>query len=172
MKIAFACDHRGFKLKKQIFSFLKDHGHSVMDCGTDSDQSVDYPDFMFQAAQKVGEGDCERAIGICHSGIGSTIVANKVKGVRAALVHNVEEAGLSRAHNDSNMLILGSGFLDPELVAPILEKWLRTNFEAGRHERRVNKIKEFEGSQEPMHSAGVKDAGVKNPKKIWPFTKQ
>ncbi len=85
-----------------------------------------------------------KAIGICYTGIGSAIAANKVKGVRAALVHNIKEAELSRAHNDSNMLILGSGFMDHKELIPVIEKWLNTPFEGGRHEQRVNKIRQYE----------------------------
>src|SRR3989338_11566661 len=107
-KIALAADHRGYAVKEQIKEILKKLNYPFVDCGTFSDKPADYPDFMLDAAEKVSSGLCTRAIGICHSGIGSTIVANKVRGVRAALVHNSEQAVLSRAHNDSNMLILGS----------------------------------------------------------------
>ena len=99
---------------------------------------------MFKAAEKVTSGKCDAAVGICYTGIGSAIAANKVKGVRAALVHSVKEAELSRAHNNSNMLILGSGFLDSKLIEPIIKTWLTTSFEGGRHERRVEKIKQYE----------------------------
>jgi ribose 5-phosphate isomerase B len=144
LKVAFACDHRGVQIKKQIIDILRSKGYDVDDCGTDSEESVDYADFMFRAAEKVSRGECFRAIGVCYTGIGSTIAANKVLGVRAALVHTVEEAKLSRAHNDSNMLILGAGFLDPKLVNGIICEWLATPFEGGRHEQRVNKIKSYE----------------------------
>lgn len=143
-KIAFACDHRGFEIKNEIFDFLQKHQWQVVDCGTYSADSVDYPDFMFEAAQKLASGECERAIGVCYTGIGSSIAANKVKGVRASLVHSPEEARLTRAHNDSNMLVLGSGFLDRKLLPGILEAWLTTPFEGGRHEQRVNKIAQYE----------------------------
>lgn len=143
-KIAFACDHRGFELKDEIFSVVKAHGYEVVDCGTFSAESCDYTGFMFDAAEKVAKGECEKAIGVCYTGIGSSIAANKVKGVRASLVKIPEEAELTRAHNDSNMLILGSGFLDRSLLKDILEKWLNTPFEGGRHERRVGAIKEYE----------------------------
>ena len=143
-KIAFACDHRGFEVKDSIFQFLKKNGYEVVDCGTFSSQSSDYPDFMFPAAEKVQTGECQQAIGVCYTGIGSAIAANKVPGVRAALVHSVKEAELSRAHNDSNMLILGAGFLDPALLIPVIETWLKTSFEGGRHAERVNKIKDYE----------------------------
>ncbi len=143
-KIAFACDHRGFEVKKQVIGWLEKNGYEVIDCGTNSADSADYPDFMFPAAEKVSKGECSRAIGVCYTGIGSAIAANKVKGVRAALVHTVKEAELCRGHNDSNMLILGSGFMDPALVIPVIETWLKTPFEGGRHEQRVNKIKQYE----------------------------
>jgi ribose 5-phosphate isomerase B len=143
-KIAFACDHRGFLLKVPVFGILKKLHYQAVDCGTDSDESVDYPDFMFAAAEKVSKGQCQFAIGICHSGIGSAIAANKVPGVRAALVHNIEEAELSRAHNDANMLILGSRFISKDILSRLIEKWLKTPFEGGRHERRVGKIQKYE----------------------------
>ena len=144
MKIAFACDHRGFEAKEKILSFLKEKGYDVVDFGTDSGKSVDYPDFILKAAESVGKGTCRKAIGVCYTGIGSSIAANKVKGVRASLVHSVKEAELTRAHNDSNMLILGSGFLPEELLIPIIETWLVTPFEGGRHAERVGKIERYE----------------------------
>lgn len=143
-QVAFACDHRGFEIKKEILDILKKNQCEVIDCGTHSSESTDYTDPIFQAAEKLGRGECERAVGVCYTGIGSAIAANKVKGVRAALVRTVEEAKLSRAHNDSNMLILGAGFLDPAILTPLMETWLKTSFEGGRHERRVNKIKDYE----------------------------
>lgn len=144
ISVSFACDHRGYEAKDQILAYLKQKNYKVVDCGTDSGESVDYPDFMFKAAQKVASGECRFGIGVCYTGIGSAIAANKVKGVRAALVHSVKEAELSRAHNDSNMIILGSGFLDPAQIIPIIDKWLNTSFEGGRHEQRVGKIKTYE----------------------------
>ena len=155
-KIAFACDHRGYEIKKPILDYLKSKKYEVIDCGTDSADSVDYPDFMVAAAEKVRDGVCERAIGACYSGIGSTIAANKVCGVRAALVHNVKQAELSRAHNDANMLILGSAFMDPKELIATIEKWLTTPFEGGRHENRVNKIKQYE---EQKSATGRRPAG-------------
>ena len=143
-KVAFACDHRGFEVKEKILSFLKKKGYEVVDFGTNSGESVDYPDFILKAAESVSKGNCEKAIGVCYTGIGSSITANKVKGVRASLVHSVKEAELTRAHNDSNMLILGSGFLPEELLIPIIETWLATPFEGGRHVERVNKIRDYE----------------------------
>ncbi len=143
-KVALAADHRGFEMKAKVISFLQQKGFEPVDCGTFSDAQADYPDFMLAAAEKVSKGECQWAIGICHSGIGSSIVANKVKGVRAALCQSVQEAELSRMHNNANMLILGSGFIKPEIVLPLIDKWLTTPFEGGRHERRVNKITDYE----------------------------
>lgn len=143
-RVAFACDHRGYDVKETIINFLKKSGYEVMDCGAFSSASADYPEYMFLAAEKVSRGECQRAVGVCFTGIGSAIAANKVRGVRAALVHTPEEAKLSRAHNDANMLILGAGFLEASLLIPILENWFRTEFEGGRHEQRVNKIRNYE----------------------------
>ena len=143
-KIALAADHRGFKLKEKIARLLKAKHFEVIDFGTRSEESCDYPDYVLKAAEAVKNGKAARAIAVCHSGIGSTIAANKVKGIRAALVHNQGEAALSRSHNDSNMLVLGSGFVKPALVRKIVETWLQTSFEGGRHERRIRKITDYE----------------------------
>ena len=144
LTVALAADHRGFELKEKIEHFLKAKRLEVIDYGTHSEESCDYPDYILRAAEAVSRGKAGRAIGICHSGIGSSIAANKVKRVRAALVQNAEQARLSRAHNDSNMLILGSGFVKPAQVKKIVETWLATEFEGGRHARRVRKIREYE----------------------------
>lgn len=144
MKISLGCDHRGFESKERILKLLNSLGHEVVDCGTFSSESCDYTDFIFPAAEKVASGECEMSIGVCYTGIGSSIAANKVKGVRASLVTGVEQAQLTRAHNDSNMLILGTGFLDLTLLEDIIKTWLKTPFEGGRHERRVNAIKDYE----------------------------
>lgn len=143
-KVALAADHRGFKMKEEVMHFLKAKGFEVTDFGTSSEESCDYPDYVLKAAEAVGKGSVERAIGICHSGIGSSIVANKVKGVRAALVQNEEQARLSREHNDANMLILGSGFVSLAAAKKIIETWLKTEFKGGRHARRVDKITDYE----------------------------
>lgn len=139
-----AADHRGLELKDEIARLLKAKRFQVIDFGTSSTKSCDYPDFIFKAAEAVRKRKAGRAIAVCHSGIGSTIAANKVKGIRAALVHNEEEAALARAHNDSNMLVLGSGFTKPVLAKKIVQTWLKTSFEGGRHARRVRKITEYE----------------------------
>lgn len=143
-RIAIACDHRGLQMKNALIDFLQKKNFEVVNCGTDSEESCDYPDFIFQAAEKVAKKECHRAIGICYTGIGSAIAANKVHGVRAALAQNIEQARLSRAHNDSNMLILGAGFLPQDILFPLVDSWLNTPFDRGRHEIRVKKIKSYE----------------------------
>lgn len=146
-KIAIATDHRGVNMKKALMEYLKGKNFDVVDCGAFSEESCDYPDFIFSAAEKVAKKECHRAIGICYTGIGSAIAANKVRGVRAALCQNIEQARLSRGHNDSNMLILGAGFLPQDILFPLVDTWLNTPFERGRHEVRVNKIRDYEQKQ-------------------------
>ena len=143
-KIALASDHRGIEIKSRIAAYLKARGIEVLDFGTNKEDSCDYPDFIFPAAVSVGKGDSDRAIGVCYTGIGSVIAANKVKGVRAALVEDVPRARLTRQHNDSNMLILASGFHSSISLMQIVEAWLDTDFEGGRHEHRVRKIESYE----------------------------
>jgi ribose 5-phosphate isomerase B len=147
-KISIASDHRGVGIKKEMTDYLKKRGFEVLDCGAFSEASCDYPDFIFPAAEALAKGECQRAVGICYTGIGSVIAANKVKGVRAALVEDVPRARLTRQHNDSNMLILASGFHSGKELIEILAAWLDTEFEGGRHEHRVNKIKSYESKNE------------------------
>lgn len=144
MKIALACDHRGVQLKNEIAEYLKKKGIQPVNFGTDTEESCDYPDFILPAAEALGKGECQLAIGICYTGIGSVIAANKVKGVRAALVEDEARAKLTRQHNDSNMLILASGFHPAADLMKIVQAWLNTDFEGGRHEHRVRKIKSYE----------------------------
>src|SRR3989338_8313258 len=144
---AIACDHRGVQLKKEIIQILKAQGCQVEDFGTDSDQSVDYPDYALKAAQAVAEGKAEQGIVVCPSGIGVSVSANKVKGIRAALVQTVEQAELARKHTDANILALPAGFVNSELAKKIVTKWLASEFEGGRHEGRIGKIKTFEEHQ-------------------------
>ncbi len=143
-KVSIASDHRGIEIKSEIAAYLRQKGIEVVDFGTNSSESCDYPDFMFPAAEALGKGDCQRAVGICYTGIGSVIAANKVKGVRAALVEDVARAKLTRQHNDSNMLILASGFHSNIELMDIVKAWFDTEFEGGRHEQRVGKIKSYE----------------------------
>ncbi len=142
--IAIACDHRGVGLKNEIMKLLKAKKIPVEDLGTNTDVSVDYPDYALKAAEAVQKGKTNRGIVICHSGIGVSIAANKLKGIRAALCQTVEQAELARKHTDSNVLALPAGFVTPELAKHIVDKWLTTDFEGGRHQGRIDKIKTIE----------------------------
>jgi ribose 5-phosphate isomerase B len=142
MKIALASDHAGFKYKQLIKNYLEKKGFVVIDHGTFSSESVDYPDFIKLAAKDVSEHAADFGIGVCGSGVGVSIVANKFKGVRAALVVDEKMAELSRKHNDANFLALGERLLDEKNIYVILDSWLNTEFEGGRHERRVKKIED------------------------------
>lgn len=144
MRLAIASDHRGFLLKEKLKPFLEGKHIFVTDYGCSCEDSCDYPDYILKAARAVGQKKVQRAIGICYTGIGSAIAANKVKGVRAALVQTLRQAKLSRAHNDSNMLILGAGFVRLMQAKKIIETWLTTPFEGGRHLRRIQKISAYE----------------------------
>ncbi len=143
-KILIASDHGGVKLKDALVKFLKKLRVNVKDLGTNSHESVDYPDFGLKVAKEVGKHKNEKGILICKSGIGMAMTANKVKGVRAALVLNKKMAALSRQHNDANILVLGAAFVPGAKAKGIVETWLRTKFEGGRHERRIKKIKDYE----------------------------
>jgi ribose 5-phosphate isomerase B len=142
MKISLASDHAGYKYKQLIKNYLEKKGYVVIDHGTFSSDSVDYPDFIKLAAKDVSEHNSDLGIGVCGSGIGASIVANKFKGVRAALVFDEEMAELSKRHNDANFLALGERLLDEAKLTKILDVWLAAKFEGGRHERRVKKIEE------------------------------
>ena len=144
MKIAIGADHRGFGLKEKIKEHLSEHGVEVKDFGTVGEEPCDYPDVAKVLAEAVGKGEVESGILVCNSGIGMSIVANKVKGVRVALCRDVQDAKASRSHNDANLLTLGAGRTDPKSSFEIIETWLKTPFEGGRHERRVKKIEEME----------------------------
>ena len=145
MRIALAGDHAGFDLKNELGGFLRKNGHEVTDLGAHTyDAEDDYPDFAARVARAVSEGTVERGILICGTGIGMSIVANKFEGVRAALCHNLETAQMSRLHNDSNVLALGSRVLEPEVALNIVREWLQTDFDGGRHQRRLDKIKGLE----------------------------
>ena len=142
MKIALASDHAGYELKEAIKDFLTEY--EVIDFGTDSTESMDYPDTGFKAAEAVSNGKCERGILICGSGLGMSIVANKVKEIRAALCHSVELARLSRQHNDANILVLQGRFISHNLAKKIIKVWFSTKFDGGRHQRRIDKISRYE----------------------------
>ncbi len=140
MKIAIASDHAGFALKEHLKKTLSRLSHEAIDCGTDSTESVDYPDYAARAARVLSGGECERAVLVCGSGIGMSIAANRFPGVRAALCRSVEDAEVSRRHNDSNILALGERFTQAKEAEQILHAWLNTPFEGGRHSRRVEKM--------------------------------
>ncbi|MCI9186859.1 MAG: ribose 5-phosphate isomerase B [Oscillospiraceae bacterium] len=145
MNISIGCDHGGFALKENIRAYLEEQGHTVTDVGCKSLESCDYPDFGAAAARLVASGACERGIVICTTGIGISISANKVKGIRCALCGDTFSAEMTRRHNDANMLALGAGITGPNLAQKIVEVFLSTGFEGGRHARRVDKLMQIEG---------------------------
>ena len=147
MKIAIGSDHRGLHVKQRVVPLLQQMGHEVTDFGPAAQGSVDYPDYALEVARAVGEGRAERGILICGTGIGMCIAANKVQGVRAAPCHDSITAELSRRHNDANVLCLSADLLGDELIDRMVRIWLTTEFEGGRHARRVDKIMRFEAEQ-------------------------
>lgn len=144
MKIVVASDHRGFLLKAAIRQLLIDQGHEVHDLGPETADSVDYPDFAERVGRHVGPSDADRGILICGSGIGMSLAANKLPRVRAAVCWNPTVAEFSRRHNDANVLCLSADYVDPDTNLQIVTTWLRTEFEGGRHARRVAKIHRLE----------------------------
>lgn len=140
MKISIGCDHGGLELKNSIVEHLKELGHDVLDVGTYTIDSCDYPDFAHKAAELVENGTCERGIVVCTSGEGVSIAANKHKGVRCGLVYNEEVAKLTRQHNNVNMVAYGAKFITKEQGLKWVDLFLNTEFEGGRHLNRVNKI--------------------------------
>ena len=144
MRIAIGSDHAGFPLKEELKQVLKEQGHEVADLGTDSEEPVDYPLYCVKVARAVTEGRAERGVVLGGSGQGEQIVANKVHGVRAALGNDLYTARLSRQHNDANVLALGARIVAPTLAREIMELWLATPFEGGRHVRRLEEISMIE----------------------------
>ena len=140
MRIALAADHAGFVLKEDLRQRLTREGHEVMDFGTNSTESCDYPDYAQLVARQVSSGGADRGILVCATGIGMAIAANKVEGVRAAPAQNREEVQLTREHNDANVLTLGAKFLDAEHAGQLVDLFLKTEFQGGRHSRRLAKI--------------------------------
>ena len=138
--IALGSDHGGFALKQHIKTYLDSRGSAWKDFGCDSTESCDYPDFGRAAAEAVASGACDRGIVICTTGIGISIAANKVKGIRCALCSEPLSAEMTRRHNDANMLAMGGGMIGPNMAARIVDAFLSTPFEGGRHQRRVDKI--------------------------------
>ena len=145
MKIALGCDHGGYELKQYIIKVLERLGHEAVDFGCSSKESCDYPDFGAAAARAVAEGKCDRGIVICTTGIGISIAANKVKGIRCALCSEPWSAEMTRRHNDANMMAIGAGFTGPNMAERMVEVFLSTEFEGGRHARRVDKMMALEG---------------------------
>ena len=143
--IAIACDHGAYALKETLKKHLEKKGLEYKDFGTYSLDSCDYPDFAAPAAQAVASGECDRGIVLCTTGIGVSITANKVKGIRCALLSDVMSARLTRHHNDTNMMAIGAGVVGEMLALEIIDTWLGTEFEGGRHQRRVDKIMALEG---------------------------
>ena len=144
MKIAVACDHRGYAVKQKIAAQVSDRGHEVIDFGTDNPKACDYPDFAIPAARAVALGQADRGILIDGSGIGMSIIANKIPGVRAAICHDELTAEISRRHNNANILCFAADLLGDELIRRVVDAWLLTPFEAGRHARRVEKLAQLE----------------------------
>ena len=142
--IAIASDHGGFVLKEKIKTYLDKRGFQIKDLGTHSSLPCDYPDYSYALAAGISAGKYKKGILICKTGIGNTIVANRLPGVRAALCYNLKAVRLSRQHNDSNVLVLGSLFVKEGLAKKMVAAWLATKFEAGRHLRRLDKIKNIE----------------------------
>ena len=142
--IAIACDHGAYALKETLKAHLEARGLAYKDFGTYSEASCDYPDFAGPAAEAVAAGECDRGIVLCTTGIGVSITANKVKGIRCALLSDVMSARLTRQHNDTNMMALCAGVVGPMLAMEIVDTWLDTAFEGGRHQRRVDKMMALE----------------------------
>jgi len=149
MKIAVASDHRGFEAKQQIKAILAQLEHESIDFGANDSNPVDYPDTAYSATMAVSKKEADRAILICATGIGMSIAANKIKGIRAALCHDELSAQISRDHNNSNVLCISGDQINEVLIRKIVEVWLNTEFSGGRHERRVRKISAIEEGKDP-----------------------
>ena len=143
-KIVIGCDHAAVQMKNNVINHLKSRGFDVIDVGTYSEESCDYPDYAYAAAKKVATGEVEKGILICGTGIGMSIAANKVKGIRCALCDNLFSAEMTRRHNDSNMLSMGARVISNQLALKIVDMFLDTPFEGGRHQRRVEKLMAIE----------------------------
>ena len=145
MKIAIGCDHGALALKNTLVAHLEKKGYSVQDFGTHTPDSCDYPDFAAQAAKAVADGECEKGIVLCTTGIGVSIAANKVKGIRCALLSDVMSARMTREHNDTNMMAIGAGVVGQMLAMEIVDTWLSTEFSHNeRHQRRIDKVMALE----------------------------
>jgi ribose 5-phosphate isomerase B len=152
-RIPIASDHAGFELKERLRDALSEMGYEVTDIGTHGTASTDYPDYAHPLAQQVSEGQVERGVLMCGTGLGMSYVANRYPGVRAAVAWTPEIAALARQHNDANVLVLPARFVSQEDALAILRTWLDTPFEGGRHERRVEKIEQVDGGQTPERTS-------------------
>ena len=145
MKISVGCDHGALTLKNKVVEHLKKNGHEVMDFGTHTNASCDYPEFAAAAAKAVASGECEKGIVLCTTGIGVSIAANKVDGIRCALLHETWSAKMTRLHNDTNVMALGAGVVGKNLALEIVDTWLGTEFSGDeRHQRRIDKMMAIE----------------------------
>ncbi len=144
MKIALGSDHGGYELKEKLIAYLKEKGVETVDCGCPSTESCDYPIFAKAAAEAVAKGECDRGIVVCTTGIGVSITANKVKGIRCALCSDSFSAEMTRRHNNANVLALGAGIVGEKLAQRIVDVFLATEFEGGRHQRRIDLISDME----------------------------
>lgn len=144
MKVAIASDHGGILIRKEIIKVMEELNIEYKDFGCGDESSVDYPDFAVPVAEKVASGEFDRGILVCGTGIGMSIAANKVKGIRCALVHDVFSARMTRLHNDTNVLAMGERVIGPGLAREIAKVWLETEFEGGRHTRRIQKVSDYE----------------------------
>jgi len=149
MKIAVGSDHRGFEAKQLIKAIISQMGHECIDFGTNDSNPVDYPDPAYQVAMAVSKKQADRGILVCATGLGMSITANKIKGIRAALCHDELIAQISRDHNDANVLCMAGDQIGEVLLRKIVEVWLNTEFSGGRHQRRVNKITAIEEGKDP-----------------------
>ena len=147
MKVAVASDHAGYRLKTVVAEWLQENGHEVLDLGTDSEESVDYPPFCAAAARAVVEGEADRGIVLGGSGQGEAIAANKVRGARAALCHNEWTARMARQHNDANVLAMGARLLADAYALVLVEVFLSTDFDGGRHENRIDQLRDIENEE-------------------------
>lgn len=148
MTIAVGTDHRGVVLREAILAHLRQAGHEVLDLGTDTADSVDYPDYATGVAARVADGRADRGVLICGTGIGMSIAANKVRGVRAALVYDEESVLLSRQHNDANVLVLPGNWLETDRACGWMDLWLATSFDGGRHRGRIDRISRYDNERE------------------------
>ena len=159
MKIALASDHAGYAQKERLKPLLRELGVEVQDLGTDSESSVDYPDYAAKVGEAVAQGQVDQGVLVCGSGIGMEIAANKVPGIRAALVWSEETARLARQHNDANVLAIGARTTPPDEIPKIVRAWFKTDFAGGRHAERVEKIRQMELATEAQRHGEKKAIG-------------